>query len=270
MGSLLLNGGFIGVEMDYNTNENYLTGDVVNLIGFGYGDNNNTDDVTINYPADADSDDDVFLIVVYEDNVVARPSISGFTVEIGENGTFENSACTRVAMKGKVGGDSSVTVPNIGAGSGKAVALAVVRGLDSDQSFSITMNNTAQGAAYSGSTNVGDGDAFLVLSVIDGTNDTYTQQGIFSANWDETFIEDGNTGIASSGRGGLGGIVKGNGTIENIGASISAPNMTSSTNVGFQYIEVTLSGNATAGNKKNSGIWSLGPHLKRDPPPGPN
>lgn len=129
-----------------NRTTDILTGSTL-LYNTAFASSNATTNGSITVPSNANGD--LYLFIVYENDTVNRPTISGFEIIRSDNGTFDNAACTRVLLKGKATPGSSITIPNdatyngfvaslIGFTNGTNIGLTVFQTGVADVSFSIT------------------------------------------------------------------------------------------------------------------------------------
>lgn len=129
-----------------NRTTDIFTGSTL-LYDASFASSNATTNGSITVPSIASGD--LYLFIVYENDTVNRPTISGFEIIRSDNGTFDNAACTRVLLKGKATPGSTVTIPNdatyngfvaslIGFTNGTNVGQTRFQAGIADASFSIT------------------------------------------------------------------------------------------------------------------------------------
>ncbi|MFZ9740737.1 MAG: glycine-rich domain-containing protein [Candidatus Nanopelagicaceae bacterium] len=152
------NGGNGAVRIIWGKNRNFpnnrttniLTGSTL-LYDTAFASSNATTNGSITVPSIANGD--LYLFILYENDTLNRPTISGFEIIRSDNGLFDggsqNSLCTRVLLKGKATPGSTITIPNdatyngfvaslIGFTNGTNVGPTVFQGGVADASFSIT------------------------------------------------------------------------------------------------------------------------------------
>ena len=122
------NGGSGAVRIIWGKNRNFpenratdiFTGSILSY-DVSFASSNATTNGSITVPSIANGD--LYLFIVYENDTVNRPTISGFEIIRSDNGTFDGAACTRVLLKGKATPGSTITIPNDATFNGFAVAL---------------------------------------------------------------------------------------------------------------------------------------------------
>lgn len=129
-----------------NRTTNIFTGSSL-VYATSFASTNATTNGSITVPSIANGD--LYLFIVYENDTVNRPTITGFDIILSDNGTFDNAACTRVLLKGKATPGSTITIPNdatfngfvaslIGFTNGTNVGQIRFQAGIADASFSIT------------------------------------------------------------------------------------------------------------------------------------
>jgi hypothetical protein len=103
-----------------NRTTDIFTGSILSY-DVSFASSNATTDGSITVPSIANGD--LYLFIVYENDTVNRPTITGFNIILSDNGTFDGAACTRVLLKGKATPGSTITIPNDATFNGFAVAL---------------------------------------------------------------------------------------------------------------------------------------------------
>lgn len=88
---------------------NVFTGSTL-LYTTSFASTNATTNGSITVPSTANGD--LYLFIAYENSTTNRPTITGFTTILSDNGTFDGATSTRVLLKGRATPGSTVTIPN--------------------------------------------------------------------------------------------------------------------------------------------------------------